>query len=77
MLSFEESMKDSNIYTDYLEMESASLIGDRELSESSLIDESDAQSDRWFYVSDSSVNEVSQAKVMKAQAYLLFYERVQ
>jgi len=30
---------------------------------------------RWYHVSDSSVNEVSEEKVLKAQAYILFYER--
>ena len=30
----------------------------------------------WFYVSDSHVVEVTEAKVLKAQAYLLFYERI-
>lgn len=76
MLNYEESMKDSNIHTDYLEMENSSLI-DLTSSESTSINELAAQDHRWFYVSDSSVNEVSQAKVLKAQAYLLFYERVQ
>merc|ERR1711892_1287919 len=31
---------------------------------------------RWFHASDTSVSEVSEVKVMKAQAYLLFYERI-
>jgi len=31
---------------------------------------------RWFHASDTSVSEVSEEKVMKAQAYLLFYERI-
>ena len=30
----------------------------------------------WFYVSDTHVVEVTEAKVLKAQAYLLFYERI-
>merc|ERR1712080_115359 len=29
----------------------------------------------WFHVSDSSVSEVSEEKVLRSQAYLLFYER--
>lgn len=36
-----------------------------------------AGEDKWYYVSDTSVSEVSVAKVLKAQAYLLFYERIQ
>ena len=35
-----------------------------------------SSSKRWFHVSDSSVNEVSEEKVLKCQAYLLFYERI-
>ena len=31
---------------------------------------------KWFHVSDSSVSETSEEKVLKAQAYLLFYERI-
>lgn len=31
---------------------------------------------RWFHVSDSRINEVTEATVLKAQAYLLFYERI-
>lgn len=31
---------------------------------------------KWYYVSDSHVMEVSEEKVLNAQAYLLFYERI-
>jgi len=31
---------------------------------------------RWFHASDTSVSEVSEEKVLKCQAYLLFYERI-
>lgn len=31
---------------------------------------------KWYYVSDSHVSEVSEDQVLKAQAYLLFYERL-
>lgn len=31
---------------------------------------------KWYYVSDSFVSEVTEQKVLKAQAYLLFYERI-
>jgi hypothetical protein len=31
---------------------------------------------KWFHVSDSNVSETSEDKVLKAQAYLLFYERI-
>ena len=36
----------------------------------------DGNKGRWFHVSDSSVQEVQEDKVLKAQAYLLFYERI-
>ena len=38
--------------------------------------ESLSQPRRWFHVSDTTVSEVTEEKVLKAQAYLLFYERV-
>lgn len=31
---------------------------------------------KWYYISDSMVSEVSEDKVLSAQAYLLFYERI-
>lgn len=31
---------------------------------------------KWYYVSDSHVREVSEESVLKAQAYILFYERI-
>ncbi|CAF0749790.1 unnamed protein product [Brachionus calyciflorus] len=34
-------------------------------------------SDKWYYISDSHVSEVSVSKVLKTQAYILFYERIQ
>ena len=33
--------------------------------------------DRWFYISDSHVSEVNISKVLKTQAYILFYKRIQ
>lgn len=36
----------------------------------------DAPTGKWYYVSDSLVSEVSEEKVLHAQAYLLFYERI-
>jgi ubiquitin carboxyl-terminal hydrolase 16/45 len=34
------------------------------------------QEEKWFYISDAHVSEVSVAKVLKVQAYILFYERI-
>lgn len=31
---------------------------------------------KWFLVSDSQVSEISEERVLKSQAYLLFYERI-
>lgn len=36
----------------------------------------DPPSGKWYYVSDSMVSEVTEEKVLRAQAYLLFYERI-
>lgn len=35
-----------------------------------------SREDRWFYVSDSHVKEVNVTQVLKSQAYILFYERI-
>lgn len=32
--------------------------------------------EKWYSISDSRVVEIAEAKVLKSQAYLLFYERV-
>jgi len=32
---------------------------------------------RWYYISDSSVREVTEADVIACQAYILFYERIE
>ena len=31
---------------------------------------------KWYHISDTSVSEVSEERVLKCQAYLLFYERM-
>ncbi|XP_063537384.1 ubiquitin carboxyl-terminal hydrolase 16/45 isoform X1 [Cydia strobilella] len=36
----------------------------------------DSPPGKWYYVSDSMVSEISEDKVLRAQAYLLFYERI-
>jgi ubiquitin carboxyl-terminal hydrolase 16/45 len=41
------------------------------------LNNSEASNDKWFYVSDSSVSEISVTKVLKSQAYILFYQRIQ
>ena len=35
-----------------------------------------SDNEKWYYISDSRVTEVSLAKVLKVQAYILFYERI-
>ena len=32
--------------------------------------------EKWYYISDAHVTEVNVAKVLKVQAYILFYERI-
>jgi hypothetical protein len=34
-----------------------------------------APTGKWFFVSDSRVSEVGEERVLRSQAYLLFYER--
>jgi ubiquitin carboxyl-terminal hydrolase 16/45 len=34
-------------------------------------------SGEWYYASDSTVSKVSESKVLAAEAYILFYERIQ
>ena len=36
----------------------------------------DVSHDQWFDISDSSVSEIDVDKVLKKQAYLLFYDRI-
>lgn len=36
----------------------------------------EAPEGKWYYVSDSHVMETTEEKVLNAQAYLLFYERI-
>lgn len=45
----------------------------------SLIIEKDGnrKRDQWYYISDNSVNKVEEKEVLKADAYMLFYEKVQ
>lgn len=31
---------------------------------------------KWYYISDTHVSEVTESKVLSAEAYLLFYERI-
>lgn len=41
------------------------------------VSSSDIPASKWYHISDSSVVEVSEERVLKSQAYLLFYERIQ
>ena len=36
----------------------------------------EAPAGKWYYVSDSRVSEVREDRVLRSQAYLLFYERI-
>ena len=54
----------------------------RELAQNKLNCDDDENADpktnenKWYYISDTSVTEVSEEKVLRCQAYLLFYERI-
>ncbi len=52
--------------------ENSELIKDKPVQNGSNVNE---ETDRWFYISDSHVSEVNVSKVLKAQAYILFYQR--
>jgi ubiquitin C-terminal hydrolase len=39
-------------------------------------DKKELNEDKWYYVSDSHVTEVNLSKVLKTQAYILFYQRI-
>lgn len=51
---------------------------DSDDSITSIPDDSNVKSPpgKWYYASDSRISEVSEEKVLSAQAYLLFYERI-
>lgn len=36
----------------------------------------EAPAGKWYFVSDSRVSEVGEDRVLRSQAYLLFYERI-
>jgi ubiquitin carboxyl-terminal hydrolase 16/45 len=36
----------------------------------------EAPAGKWYFVSDSRVSEVGEERVLRSQAYLLFYERI-
>jgi len=37
---------------------------------------SESPTGKWYFVSDSRVSEVGEERVLRSQAYLLFYERI-
>ncbi len=39
-------------------------------------DNNSASVSKWYHISDTHVTEASEDKVLKCQAYLLFYERI-
>jgi len=36
----------------------------------------EAPAGKWYFVSDSRVSEVGEERVLRSQAYMLFYERI-
>jgi ubiquitin carboxyl-terminal hydrolase 16/45 len=39
-------------------------------------DNAEPPTGKWYFVSDSRVTEVGEERVLRSQAYLLFYERI-
>ncbi len=80
MKSFRESNSSSKSKEETFENPCASSKEDSHESETIRNNSStDALSDtneKWYYISDAHVSEVSVSKVLKVQAYILFYERV-
>lgn len=69
--SLSESSTTSSEENDDEEEEENAVGGSDEPSENSL-----KPSGKWYYCSDSHVREVTEDNVLKANAYILFYERV-
>ena len=55
------------------DVENAGEVHDDPLKEEGKVEEPLAE--KWFHISDAHVSEVSVERVLKCQAYLLFYER--
>jgi len=49
---------------------------DDENCKEKILETCSSQVKRWYHVSDSSVSEATEERVLKCQAYLLFYERI-
>ena len=57
---------------DPLRMESESACSDKAPE----LERTESDTGRWFHVSDTHVTEVALDAVLRAQAYILFYERI-
>jgi hypothetical protein len=76
---FAELKKDDFIKEDVIscKTQSENLISNPEENDTIGCLPGSSENDKWFYISDSHVAEVNVAKVLKTQAYILFYERIQ
>uniref|UniRef100_A0A2D4INN6 USP domain-containing protein n=1 Tax=Micrurus lemniscatus lemniscatus TaxID=129467 RepID=A0A2D4INN6_MICLE len=66
----------SGHYTAYVKTSTTSHLSDLVNDKTQQISESESPRRQWFHVSDTHVQAVSISKVLKSQAYLLFYERI-
>jgi ubiquitin carboxyl-terminal hydrolase 16/45 len=74
MKSFRENNFSSKSKEETFENPCASSKED--LQDNSSTDAMSDTNEKWYYISDAHVSEVSVSKVLKVQAYILFYERV-
>ncbi|XP_034284871.1 ubiquitin carboxyl-terminal hydrolase 16 [Pantherophis guttatus] len=66
----------SGHYTAYVKTSTTSQLSDLVNDKIQPTSESESPRRQWFHVSDTHVQAVSISKVLKSQAYLLFYERI-
>ncbi|ETE73489.1 Ubiquitin carboxyl-terminal hydrolase 16, partial [Ophiophagus hannah] len=66
----------SGHYTAYVKTSTTSQLSDLVNDKIQQTSESESPRRQWFHVSDTHVQAVSISKVLKSQAYLLFYERI-
>ncbi|KAL7983554.1 hypothetical protein Chor_000430 [Crotalus horridus] len=66
----------SGHYTAYVKTSTTSQLSDLVHDKIQQTSESESPRSQWFHVSDTHVQAVSISKVLKSQAYLLFYERI-
>lgn len=67
----------NKLLENWKDFQSGPNTNEKSKSETNEADGTSESSDRWFYISDAHVTEVNVSRVLKAQAYILFYQRIQ